>query len=502
MSTAATGNIDVRVSCDLSSYPCLDDPLAHILVELCPNFHGPETRAVHVPVDVIMLLDVSLSMQSPRKYPLVRQAVDVLIERLAPEDHLALVLFSQGSFLLSPLVASSSLRKRRAELLRQMDDSPVTFGGHTRMAPGLLSCLEQIQSRSRASAIGRVYCLTDGELDDAPECQSLISELNSRKIELQIYGFGNQFNVDQIRELIGQTSRFYIKSIVDTSQVTATFSNLAARAADAVASELTVSFEIIPEAVCGDLFQFRPQERWLGPLRHSGTEVFVSSIEQERIYSFLLEVRLSPDAAGATTTLGEVELCYRLGGESEFQIERSTFQVSRSRQPGQSVRWVTLARDVLRGLRDKDHDDEVRRIAARWELARAERRDPALIAALQRQLDILRTHEAPPAPLAGPSHAVATSSAEADTAPVVLLEPPPKLDEQDRLYLSTDFSTQPMLPCAQSLAELQASADAAVHEVLPQLHGPPAPSSDLSATALSARERVTGFLRRLGSRRE
>jgi len=80
-----------------------------------------------VSTHLYMVLDVSGSMNTPEKYPLLRQAIPQLIQSLSDDDFLTIVLFSKGY----DLILSEPIRAIRSKIkniLERIDHSGVMFG--------------------------------------------------------------------------------------------------------------------------------------------------------------------------------------------------------------------------------------------------------------------------------------------------------------------------------------------------------------------------------------
>lgn len=411
---------------DFASYAWSDDSLAYVLVEMTPNFPPAEGQVIRAPVDIVLVLDVSNSMDRPDKYPLLREAVCTLIDALVSEDHVAIILFSASSSVLWPLSPSTSLKQQRAELLAKMDRSPVMFGPRTFLAPGLMSAYEQFESRGRSSTIRRVFCLTDGELHDADRCSDFLKALQAQQTEIHMYGFGSEFDAEQLTQLIGKIPGSFVKPLVDTRDVNETFELLAFRAADAVARNLSIKFDLAQGTVPGDIFQFRPQENWLGSIEKS-KQRNIGSVERSRIYSWLLELRLPSSEGAETTQVGtmRVQCFFEPDG---LYLQEIALVVSRSPKPGELSSRVVLVKDLLIGLREDDNLSQIRRTEASLVLCRAENRDPALISALEHQLSILRNSE----------HNVAKNGADSSFALPLSTPYLPPLTRKERLYIKTD----------------------------------------------------------------
>jgi Ca-activated chloride channel family protein len=389
-------NVDdfsITASWDRTSYAAEDDPAACLLVEIAPRAVERDSK---IPADLVFVLDVSGSMNRGDKYPLVRQAILELVGSVAPEDRVGFIVFSHEAASVLPLSDGTAVASHGRALLAAVEGSPLMFGRSTRMAPGLVLALDQLELDGRAGAVRRVYALTDGEIHDQPVCINLADRFSQSGVELHVYGFGNGFDVEQIATLSRRVRGGTAKPLVNTEQVVATFRHLSKRAASLVARDLRVTVRLAGPVVAGDAFRFRPHPAWLGPIRDGAMNDAVPSVEVGRTYSYVLELRLPPQPEGSHK-VASVTLNYdSASGEG---LQRESLAVSRG--PGGAADPVVLrARDLCVGQREKDPAANLAAVQARLELAREEHRDPGLIAALKRKIKQLLGDEAPDAALA------------------------------------------------------------------------------------------------------
>jgi Ca-activated chloride channel family protein len=177
--------LKVNVKADRNSYAYGSDPLAHLMIE----FDVPALQATDLPtlpVDLIMVLDLSGSMDTEDKYPLLLRAVDTLCANLARKDRVGFIGFSNRSETILHLSAAEALgNSARRNLLHSIERCSIKFGGNTLLAPALMRGLEMLQAEDGKERVQRIYCLTDGDIHDAAQCSSLVKELDGRSASIQ-----------------------------------------------------------------------------------------------------------------------------------------------------------------------------------------------------------------------------------------------------------------------------------------------------------------------------
>ncbi len=154
-----------------------------------------------------------------------------------------------------------------------------------------------------------------------------------------------------------------------------------------------------PGVVCGDVFQYEPAEKLLGPIDRTPIELDLDGPEGERDHSFLFEVRLPPVSESGRTRLGSLSLLYPPGPRRPIHRRAFELVVKRTSKRGAADPEVAQTRDILVGLRDDNPAALIARCDARLTLYRHERRDPQLIAAIEREREALLRPPTPPPPL-------------------------------------------------------------------------------------------------------
>jgi hypothetical protein len=387
---AASPGFELRAEAifDRGCYPDAADPLVKVLVSV--EASGAPAVGTEVRADVFLVLDVSGSMNTPAKYPLLRRAVDEFLARMAASDRVGIVLFSTAAEQLTPLIAGATAAAESSRLLARMDSSQLLWGG-TNLAPGLRLAQEGLTREGPGKGVSRVYVLTDGEIYDAPQCQGVLEGFRESRIEVSVYGFGSGFNATALKQLVSDQLGGAVKPICNERDIIDTFAHIAAVNQRLVAEDGLLSFDVDPGVDVGDAWTFRPQERHLGAVRHRRVVREMGGVESGRVYSLLLELRLPPDEGRAATRIGRVSLSCRRGG-ARLEVGHDLLA---PRAPGgeelefPEVAQVEQAYLVLDAMRQGGKEAELAAARARLALARSEGRDPGLVEALQKNVDVL-----------------------------------------------------------------------------------------------------------------
>jgi hypothetical protein len=339
--------------------------------------------------DVNLVLDVSGSMDKPNRYPLLCEAVRRLVIGLGAEDWISVTLFTDRSETVFPFMPVGEVASDPEQIIRAMNESGLLFGPRTNLAPGLRLALDGFRSRARdRGRVRRTYILSDGELHDTPECETVLNGFRPQSIEVHVYGFGDGFNAVALKQLVSDQIGGTVKPIVDEEDIAETFAHVAEVNRRLVGHDAKLDAVFSPEVVCGDAWVFQPHGRYLGAIHDRHVELVIGGIEEGRWYSLLLEIRLPIGCE----QIGIVEASWVSGAHRvSNQVD---VRVVREAGVGITIEEVRRAVRALHVLRaENDVNAQIESYKARRELAVIENRDPELISILDKM--IARLTDAP-----------------------------------------------------------------------------------------------------------
>jgi Ca-activated chloride channel homolog len=166
--------------------PCPWAP-EHRLVRIGLQARRVATRDLP-PSNLVFLIDVSGSMLSPDKLPLVQQAFRTLVRELRPEDHVAIVVYAGAAGLVLPATSGAD----KATILEAIDR--LQAGGSTAGGAGLRLAYDVARQHFDAEGNNRVILATDGDFNvgvssDA-EMVRLVEQRREEGTFLTVLGFG------------------------------------------------------------------------------------------------------------------------------------------------------------------------------------------------------------------------------------------------------------------------------------------------------------------------
>jgi Ca-activated chloride channel family protein len=138
--------------------------------------------------NLVFLLDVSGSMEDANKLPLVKQSMQLLVNRLRPDDRVAIVTYAGASGLALPSTPVS----RASEILGALDR--LTSGGSTNGAMGIQLAYDIAKANFVAGGVNRVILCTDGDFNVGTTSEGELVRLIEEKAKggtfLTVLGFG------------------------------------------------------------------------------------------------------------------------------------------------------------------------------------------------------------------------------------------------------------------------------------------------------------------------
>lgn len=170
--------------------------------------------------NIVFLLDVSGSMNSPNKLPLVKSSLKLLLEKLRPEDRVAIVVYAGNSGLVLPSTSCSE----KEEILKALDN--LKAGGSTAGGAGLKLAYKVAQQNFITDGNNRIVLATDGDFNVGQSSNGdmlrLIENHRDKGIGISVLGFGMGNYKDDKMEIIankGNGNYAYIDNLLEAKKV-------------------------------------------------------------------------------------------------------------------------------------------------------------------------------------------------------------------------------------------------------------------------------------------
>lgn len=191
----------------------------HRLVHI--GLQGKAIDAANRPAsNLVFLLDVSGSMHSPDKLPLLKQAFSLLVNELGEEDRVAIVVYAGAAGLVLPSTPGS----QRDAILDAI--ASLEAGGSTAGAAGIQLAYQVAQEHFVEGGNNRVILATDGDFNVGTSSDSelirLIEEKREQGTFLTVLGFGTGNLKDNKMEQIanhGNGNYYYLDGELEAKKV-------------------------------------------------------------------------------------------------------------------------------------------------------------------------------------------------------------------------------------------------------------------------------------------
>lgn len=170
--------------------------------------------------NLVFLVDVSGSMQSNDKLPLLKKSLRLLVNKMTAEDTIALAVYAGAAGTVLPATPGN----QKAKILAAIDN--LRAGGSTNGGAGIQLAYNLAQQSFNKGGINRVIIASDGDMNVGMTSQDKLKELIETKrktgIALSTLGFGSgNYNYALMEQLadVGNGHAAYIDSLKEAHKV-------------------------------------------------------------------------------------------------------------------------------------------------------------------------------------------------------------------------------------------------------------------------------------------
>jgi Ca-activated chloride channel family protein len=171
-------------------------------------------------VNLVLLLDVSGSMNSPDKLPLAVQSMELLLGSLKPSDTVAIVVYAGAA---GTVLEPTPVREKEKILDALHSLRP---GGSTAGAEGIERAYQLAEKNFRKNGVNRILLATDGDfnvgIDDTEQLKGYIERKREKGIFLSVLGYGQGNYRDELAQALAQNGNgvaAYIDTINEARKV-------------------------------------------------------------------------------------------------------------------------------------------------------------------------------------------------------------------------------------------------------------------------------------------
>jgi Ca-activated chloride channel homolog len=152
------------------------------------NLRSMEGYAIN---NMVLLLDVSGSMNVPEKLPLLKQSVLNMLSMMRQEDKVSIIVYSGKAKVLLPATSFKEEEKIKKVI------NGLTSSGKTDGNAGLKLAYKVADENYLRGGNNRIILATDGEFPVSEEIRESIDKFSKEDIFLTIFNFGKQNNASQ-----------------------------------------------------------------------------------------------------------------------------------------------------------------------------------------------------------------------------------------------------------------------------------------------------------------
>jgi Ca-activated chloride channel family protein len=203
-----------------------------VSTEVAPTPWNPKTRLLQIGVqgwkpagkrpasNLVFLIDVSGSMNSPDKLSLVKASLKLLADQLRPRDHLSLVVYAGAS----GVVLEPTAGDQHAKIAAALDQ--LQAGGSTNGGAGIELAYAMAKQGYIKDGVNRVLLATDGDFNvGVTDFAQLLDRVKTQRksgIALTTLGFGSGNYNDALMEQLadaGDGNYAYIDTLKEAQKV-------------------------------------------------------------------------------------------------------------------------------------------------------------------------------------------------------------------------------------------------------------------------------------------
>jgi Ca-activated chloride channel family protein len=171
-------------------------------------------------VNLVLLLDVSGSMDSPDKLPLAQRSMALLLDSLKPSDTVGIVVYAGAAGMVLP---PTPVRDKETILDALNSLRP---GGSTAGAEGIRLAYQLAEKSFRKNGVNRILLATDGDFNvgitDQNELKGYVEREREKGVYLSVLGFGQGNYRDEMAQTLAQNGNgvaAYIDTLSEAKKV-------------------------------------------------------------------------------------------------------------------------------------------------------------------------------------------------------------------------------------------------------------------------------------------
>ncbi len=288
---------------------------SYALIKLIPSNDG---QSKSVGLNLALVLDVSGSMYEEdgtgvSRLKRVQHAASAAIEKLRPDDNLAIIAFAHNAQVVLPSTRVAN-REQIDDVISRIDLFDVDPGG-TSMDQGIALGLSEVEKHSSAGGLSQVLVLTDGETSGEQICRQLAQQAAQKKIHFTVMGVGTEWNASLIKDLANLAEgKWYYVDVNDAQEAERIFLEEFGHLASAAFTNVQMHLKPFKDIKIKRVRQVVPEIKELKVMEGDGSVIIASlgTLERDKPTRYILELSL-PKRLDGKYAIAKLEVTYDLG---------------------------------------------------------------------------------------------------------------------------------------------------------------------------------------------
>lgn len=310
------------------------------------------------PLNLTFMVDVSGSMQSADKLALAKKSMNLIIDRLRPQDRVAVTFYaSDVGTAVGPTPGDQKLKLRCAV-------ETLNAGGSTAGAQGMVNAYQQAEAAFGRDKVNRILMFTDGDFNvgvtDNQRLEDYVAAKRGTGIYLSVYGFGRGNYQDARMQTVAQAGNGTAAYVDDLNEARRLFGPAFDRGAFPIADDVKIQVEFNP----GRVSEYRLigyETRLLNEEDFANDRIDAGEVGSGASVTALYEItpvggpsqiperrydqnRVGVGGGDPDGEVGFVQVRYKLPGERDSRLMQHVLSNAGggrvSAQPPESTRWA------------------------------------------------------------------------------------------------------------------------------------------------------------------
>ena len=197
--------------------------------------------------NLVFLLDVSGSMNSQDKLPLLKNSFKLLLDTLEPDDTVGIVVYAGAA----GTVLEPTKAREKNKILSALEN--LSAGGSTAGAEGIRQAYRMAEENFDKDGVNRIILATDGDfnvgISNREELKDFVERKRKTGVFLSVFGFGQGNLNDHMMQTLAQNGNGVAAYIDTLSEARKVLVEEASSTLFPIAKDVKIQVEFNPESV-------------------------------------------------------------------------------------------------------------------------------------------------------------------------------------------------------------------------------------------------------------